>query len=77
MAFGSYAQAFIGVGAPMFWGVSAILLMAFTHCMRIQRGTRVQDRLTKRKILLIIVFIGAGLLVGSRRKSSPVPNQIG
>ncbi len=77
MAFGSYAQAFIGVGAPMFWGVSAILLMAFTHCIRIQRGARVQDRLTVLKILLIMVFIGAGLLVGSGGNPPPVPNQIG
>ena len=58
---GSYTQAFIGVGTRMFWGVSAILLMAFTHCIRIQCGARVQDRLTVLKILLIMVFIGAGL----------------
>ena len=62
MAFGTYAQAFFGMGVPVAWGVFAILLMASAHCLRMRFGARVQDSLTGMKIFLILVFILVGCL---------------
>ncbi len=77
MAFGSYAHAFTGAGLPGIWGALAVLLMAGAHCLRIQHGVGLQDWLTAIKILLILVFIGAGLLAAAAGNPPPTPTDTG
>lgn len=75
MALGRYAGPLLGIPhRPL--GIAVIVAMTGVHLLAPETGGRVQVAVTALKVLLIVAFIGAGILVGPATELSFAPTGV-
>jgi len=75
IAFGAYFKGvFPGAPPPLLLGLAAAWLVGLVHLTGIRHGEKFQNASTVLKVLLIVLFIGAGLAVGEAQPVSFTPS---
>jgi APA family basic amino acid/polyamine antiporter len=64
MALGDYASRVFTMLHPMAVAIGVVVLLTLMHAVRAQAGIQFQNAFTTVKVLLIVFFIGAGLILG-------------
>src|SRR4051812_40806379 len=64
MALGTYASRIFPQLNPLPVGIVTIVVLTALHASDVKAGSRFQDVFTSVKVLLILFFIGAGLVLG-------------
>jgi APA family basic amino acid/polyamine antiporter len=64
MALGNYASRIFTSLKPLPVGIVTVLILTAIHASDVKAGSRFQDVFTSVKVLMILFFIGAGLLLG-------------
>ena len=73
MAFGQYAQVVLPALNQTWAAALLVSLLTLLHALDVQRGTQVQNFFTGVKVLLIVGFIGAGLVLAPGPLPALVP----
>jgi len=74
MALGRYAQSVWPAASPVGLSIGVVLLLTAVHATSSRAGSRLQVVITTVKVLLIVGFIGTGLLLATPQPLSFVPH---
>jgi APA family basic amino acid/polyamine antiporter len=74
MAFGVYFKAIIPGVNPLLPGLAVVWIISFVHLRGMQYGSAFHNLWTALKLLLIVGFLAAGLLLGTRQPISFAPS---
>lgn len=73
LAFGKYLHGVFNAGAPIFFSIAIVWIVALFHLSNLRVGSAFQNLWTIVKVLLIVVLIVAGFLVDPRQPITFLP----
>ncbi|ALW83933.1 amino acid permease [Hymenobacter sedentarius] len=77
LALGEYAKSLFPTLQPTWLSVAVVLFLTVVHGSSTRIGSRMQVIITALKVVVLVVFIGAGMVVGEGQPLSFVPDAAG
>ncbi|MCC3154859.1 amino acid permease [Hymenobacter sp. BT770] len=77
LALGEYAKSLFPTLQPTWLSVAVVLLLTVVHGSSTRIGSRMQVIITALKVVVLVVFIGAGMVVGEGQPLSFLPDDAG